>query len=391
MRVDFYRHDLLPSAAASVAEVIATPFLTSGAVGRRVEAQLADYFGAKHALLVSNWTSGAVATLLALDVGPGDEVIVPAMTFIATANVAELLGARAIFVDVNRDTLLTTPELIAAAVTPRTKAVIPVHIYGQMLDLSALRAVLVDRPDIAIVEDCAHCFEGELAGQKPGAHSSAAIFSFYATKNITCGEGGAIITNDSELYERIVQTRMHGMSAGAIDRFKHGGYRHWDMERLGVKANLPDLLAALLPAQIATIDARLPRREEIATRYEQAFADLPIRLPRTLTNGKHARHLFPIHVPPSIRDDVLDLLGSRNIGCTVNYRSVPTLSYYRDTYNYDPCGLPVSHEWGEGTVTLPLYPSLEKAAQDYVIDVIRTDVVPMIEAETKASHAEAGS
>jgi len=389
MQVDFYRHDLLPSAAASVAEVIATPFLTSGAVGRRVEAQLADYFGAKHALLVGSWTSGALATLLALDVGRGDEVIVPAMTFIATANMPELLGARAVFVDVDRDTLLTTPELIARTVTPRTKAVIPVHMYGQMLDVSALRAALADRPDIAIIEDCAHCFEGELAGQKPGAHSSAAIFSFYATKNVTCGEGGAIITNDTALYERIVQTRMHGMSAGAIDRFKHGGYRHWDMERLGVKANLPDLLAALLPAQISTIDERLPQREEIASRYERAFADLPLRLPRTLTNGKHARHLFTIHVPPRIRDEVLGVLGSRKIGCTVNYRSIPTLSYYRDNYNYDPYGFPVSQEWGEGTVTLPLYPSLERTAQDYVIDVIRTDVVPMVEAEMRASHAEA--
>ena len=381
MQVDFYRHDLKPSAAEAIARVIASPFLTSGAVGREVEKQIADYFGARHALLVSNWTSGATAALLALGIGPGDEVIVPAMTFIATANVAELLGAKPVFVDVDPETLLLTPETIARTVTSRTKAVIPVHLYGQMVDIAAIRAALRDRPDIAIIEDCAHCFEGELAGQKPGAHSSAAIFSFYATKNVTCGEGGAIITNNSDLYQILMQTRMHGMSAGAIDRFNTGGYRHWDMERLGIKANLPDLLAALLPPQIATVDERLPKRELVASRYERAFADFPIRMPRTLANSKHARHLFVIHVPPMIRDHVLTLLAKRKIGCTVNYRSVPTLSYYSNKYGYRPEDFPVSYEWGSGAVTLPLYPSLSRDKQDYVIGVIRNDVMPKIEKE----------
>ena len=381
MQVDFYRHDLKPSAVEAIARVIASPFLTSGAVGREVEKQIADYFGARHALLVSNWTSGATAALLALGIGPGDEVIVPAMTFIATANVAELLGAKPVFVDVDPETLLLTPETIARTVTSRTKAVIPVHLYGQMVDIAAIRAALRDRPDIAIIEDCAHCFEGELAGQKPGAHSSAAIFSFYATKNVTCGEGGAIITNNSDLYQMLMQTRMHGMSAGAIDRFKTGGYRHWDMERLGIKANLPDLLAALLPPQIATVDERLPKREWVASRYERAFADFSIRMPRTLANSKHARHLFVIHVPPTIRDHVLTLLAERKIGCTVNYRSVPTLSYYSNKYGYRPEDFPVSYEWGSGAVTLPLYPSLSRDKQDYVIGVIRNDVMPKIEKE----------
>jgi UDP-4-amino-4-deoxy-L-arabinose-oxoglutarate aminotransferase len=379
MQVDFYRHDLEPSAADAIARVIATPFLTSGAVGRDVEKQIAAYFGAKHALLVSSWTSGAIAALLALGVGPDDEVIVPAMTFIATANVAEILGARPVFVDVDPETMLLTPEAIARAITPRTKAVIPVHMYGQMMDVAAVRTAIRDRPDVAIIEDSAHCFEGQFAGQKPGAHSSAAIFSFYATKNITCGEGGAIITNDTDLYQRLMQTRMHGMSSGAVDRFKTGGYRHWDMERLGIKANLPDLLAALLPPQIATVDERLLKREQVALRYERAFANFPIRMPRTLANSKHARHLFVIHVPPTIRDDALMRLAKRKIGCTVNYRSVPTLSYYRTKYGYRPESFPVSYEWGSGTITLPLYPSLSRDAQDHVIDTIRNDVVPKID------------
>jgi dTDP-4-amino-4,6-dideoxygalactose transaminase len=368
--VEFYRHDLDATAAEAVGRVLATPFLTSGAVGRSVEEQLSSYFGVPHAALVNSWTNGAVAALLALGVGPGDEVIVPAMTFIASANVVELVGARPVFVDVDPDTLLMTPEHVVRALSPSTRAVMPVHLYGQMVDTRALRKAL-PRSDIAILEDCAHCFEGELHGEKPGAHSTAAIFSFYATKNITCGEGGAIVTRDTEFYQQFLKTRLHGMSAGAIDRFKGGLYHHWDMECLGVKANLSDLLAALLPPQIAAVDAKLARREHIARRYEEALADGPIRFPRAQGNGKHARHLFVIHVPPIWRDKILVWLGEHNIGSTINYRSIPTLTYYRDKYRYRPEDFPVSYEWGQGTVSLPLYLSLTNQEQEQVITVLR--------------------
>jgi UDP-4-amino-4-deoxy-L-arabinose-oxoglutarate aminotransferase len=378
MKVPFYRHDLDKSCADRVADVLASPFLTSGGVAKAVEAQLRTFFDVPHAVLVNSWTNGAVAVLLALGIGPGDEVIVPAMTFISSANVAELVGAKPVFVDVEPDTLMPAPETIRAAVTPSTRAVIPVHLYGQMCDVAALRTALADRPDIAIVEDCAHAFEASLGGDLPGAHSDAAIFSFYATKNVTCGEGGAIITRDGELFEAVLQTRLHGMSAGAIDRFAKNKYRHWDMTRLGTKANLPDLLASLLPPQIATVRDRLPLREERARRYEEAFSGNAIRLPRTAPGAVHARHLFPIHVPPSVRDQALSALNERGIGTTVNYRSVPTLTYYCEKYGYAADDFPVSHEWGEGTITLPLFPSMTREEQDYVIDAVHECVVPMI-------------
>lgn len=380
MNVPFFRHDLTANDAGAVAAVLETPFLTSGNSGRDVEERLAAYFGSRHALLVNSWTNGAVAALLALDIEPGDEVIVPAQTFIATANVAELIGAKAIFVDVDPATLLMRPDLVRATVTSRTRAIIPVHLYGQMVDVAALREALQDRPDIAIIEDAAHCFEGELNGEKPGARSNCAIFSFYATKNVTCGEGGAIVTNDTRLYERLLQTRMHGMSAGAIDRFKLGGYRHWDMKRMGMKANLPDLLACLLPSQIETIDQRLPRRDELFTNYERAFAGTPIRLPSIVSNGRHARHLFVIHVPPAIRDEAMRVLGAHGIGVTVNYRAVPTVTYYREKYGFAPNAYPVSETWGAGAISLPLFPSLSKDEQGHVIDTILNYVVPLIEA-----------
>jgi UDP-4-amino-4-deoxy-L-arabinose-oxoglutarate aminotransferase len=317
-----------------------------------------------------------IAVLLALEIGPGDEVIVPAMTFIATANVVELVGAKPVFVDVLQDTLLMDPEGVGAAVTPRTKAVIPVHLYGQMLDVAALREIVGE--DIAIIEDCAHCFEGTFRGERPGAHSDAAVFSFYATKNVTCGEGGAVISSSDSLMDRIRQTVLHGMSAGAADRFKKGMYRHWDMQRLGTKANLPDLLAALLPAQIDTVQDMLIERERIANRYEEAFASLPVRLQKIGDDAVTARHLFTIHVPPAKRDAAIHELNANGIGTTVNYRAVHRMTYYKEKYGYEPDAYPHADEWGEGTISIPLYPGLETAAQDHVIDIIKEKVAPLV-------------
>ena len=254
VKVDFYRHSLLPRHAEAVAAVLATPFLTTGKVAQAVEAQLAEYFSLPYALLVNSWTNGALAALLALDIGPGDEVIVPAMTFIASANVVELVGAKVVFADVDPSTLLLTPELAAKRVTRQTRAVIPVHLYGQMCDIPALRKMLESHPArsqrVCLIEDCAHCFEGERDGTKPGAHSDVAIFSFYATKNITCGEGGAIVTGEAELYQRMLETRVHGMSSGAIDRFAANRYNHWDMRRLGPKPICPICLQPCCPIRL---------------------------------------------------------------------------------------------------------------------------------------------
>jgi UDP-4-amino-4-deoxy-L-arabinose-oxoglutarate aminotransferase len=374
--MQFYRHGLSSADAKGIAEVLDTPFLTSGSVGKKVESQLCEFFGQPHALLVNSWTNGALAALLAMDVGKGDEVIVPAQTFIATANMVELVGAKPVFVDVDPDTLLMTPEKTAKAVTARTKLVMPVHMYGQMCDMKGLRAALPK--SVRILEDCAHCFEGTRDSEPPGTHSDLAIFSFYATKNVTCGEGGAIVTGDGALYAILQQTRLHGMSAIAADRFKSGQYRHWDMARLGVKANLPDLLAALLPGQIATIRERLPARTALVERYRDAFANLPIRQAKLDPGAVSAHHLFPIHVKPAKRDEAIAALNAAGVPVTVNYRSVPTLTYYREKYGYGPADFPVSHEWGEGEITLPLWPGMPDADIEKVIETVKSAVVPLV-------------
>lgn len=383
MRVDFYRHDLQAEDAASVAAVIGSPFLTTGRVCNEVEAQIAAYFDLSNAVLVNSWTNGAFAVLLAMGIGPGDEVIVPAMTFIASANVIELTGAKAVFADVDPATLLMTPELVSPHVTECTRAVMPVHLYGQMVDIPAMRKMLSSHPKrsktIRIIEDCAHCFEGRRDGLQPGAVSDCAIFSFYATKNITCGEGGAIISRDGELDAAVRETRQHGMSALAVDRFAGGKYNHWDMHRLGTKANLPDLLAALLPRQVATIDERLPIRQDIAQRYRTAFANGPLRLVEQTQSGQSAEHLFPIGIPSGKRDDAIAALNAGGIGVTVNYRAVTEMEYYKTRYPYAVDNCPVAQCWGSQTLTLPLFPGLSRAEQDYVIETVKSKVYPLLD------------
>jgi UDP-4-amino-4-deoxy-L-arabinose-oxoglutarate aminotransferase len=313
-----------------------------------------------------------------MDIGPGDEVIVPAMTFIATANIVELVGAKPVFIDCDPDTLLITPELIKAAITKNTKAVIPVHMYGQMCDVEAIKDILPKDQKISIIEDCAHTFEAKFNSERPGKYSDVSIFSFYATKNVTCGEGGAIITNNEKLFERIQQSILHGMSAGAADRFKAGQYKHWGMEHLGTKANLPDLLACLLPEQIKTIDQRLGIREELARKYESAFEGTKIRFPKQINSVVHSRHLFPIEVGSKTRDKALLTLGDSNIGSTVNYRSVTSMKFYQEKYSFNGSEFPVSQAWGEGTISIPLFPGMTHDEQSYVIDVLLNKIEPLI-------------
>jgi UDP-4-amino-4-deoxy-L-arabinose-oxoglutarate aminotransferase len=378
VNVPFYRHSLTPDNSKFVEAVLKTPFLTSGPIGKEVESQLCEYFNVSHAKLVNSWTNGAVATLLAMDIGPGDEVIVPAMTFVATANVVELVGAKPVFIDCDPDTLLVTPELIKAAITEKTKAVIPVHMYGQMCDVAAIKAILPNKQNISIIEDCAHSFEAKYNDERPGKYSNAAIFSFYATKNITCGEGGAIITNDSNLFDRITQSILHGMSASAADRFKTGQYKHWEMEHLGTKANLPDLLASLLPNQINSIDSKLNDRHQLALKYEQAFGATKLRLPKNLPQSTHSRHLFALGVSATYRDQVLSKLAEFNIGATVNYRSITSLKYYQNKYKLDAKYFVNSVNWGGSTISIPLFVGLTESEQEYIIKVMLQEILPML-------------
>jgi dTDP-4-amino-4,6-dideoxygalactose transaminase len=369
-KVDFYRHQLGDEEAEAVAAVIDSLFLTTGPRTKEMEDALAARLGLSHMIGVSSCTTGLFLALEALDIGEGDEVITTPMTFIATANVVMHAGAKPIFVDVEPDTGNLDVARIEAAMNPRVKAIIPVHLYGQMVDMRALSAV-AKKHGVAVIEDAAHSVEAERDGIKPGALSDAVAFSFYATKNLSCGEGGAVGTNRADLDERIRRLRLHGMSKDAYGRY-HGSYTHWDMAELGYKANLPDILSALLLTQLPKIDAKLRKREALAKAYDEALGGIEgVTIPAVRSGSVHSRHLYTVWVPPEKRDAVLSHLQGRGIGVAVNYRAIHLLTYFRERFGYERGAFPIAEKIGDSTLSLPFHPNMDHGEVQIVAREIR--------------------
>ena len=277
MNVEFYHHSLDETDIANVVKVLNSVFLTTGPVTGEFERKFAAYTGLPHVVALNSCTAAMHLALEGLGVGPGDEVITTAMTFIASATCIQHAGATPVLVDVDPATGCIDPAAVKAAITPRTKAILPVHLYGVMCDMRALRDI-ADTHGLFIVEDCAHCVEGERDGVRPGQLSDAACYSFYATKNLACGEGGAVATRHEELAKRVKLLSLHGMSKNAAGRY-HGSYQHWDMLTLGWKCNLDDIHSALIVSQIDRLDALWARRREIFERYERAFEGSAVARP----------------------------------------------------------------------------------------------------------------
>ncbi len=369
MKVPFFHHDLGKAELESLAEVLAGSILTTGETVRRFERRFAEYLGCRHALGVTSCTGALHLSLLALGVGPGDEVITTPMTFIATATAVLEAGATPVFVDVEPDSGLLDATKIEKALTSKTKAILPVHLYGQMCDMKTIRQV-ADRHGLRVIEDSAHCIEGERHGIKPGQLSDTACFSFYATKNLTCGEGGAVVTNNDRLAEKLRLLRLHGMTKTAADRDREG-YQHWDMILLGWKYNLDNLQAALLLPQLDRLDANWLQRQTLAEYYESRLSNLTfLRWPKTLHSVRHARHLFPIWVEPSIRDQVIQGLQGRGISVMVNYRAIHLLTYFRETLGYRFGDFPIAERIGDSTISLPFYPAMPLEHVDYVAQAL---------------------
>jgi dTDP-4-amino-4,6-dideoxygalactose transaminase len=312
-KIPYFRHDLGRVELESLASVLEGEILTTGQAVSAFEAKFAGYLGQRHALGVTSCTAALHMALLALDIGPGDEVITTPMSFVATATAILEAGATPVFVEVEPDTGNLDPHCVEAAITSRTKAILPVHLYGLMCDMRALKTI-ADRHGLRIIEDAAHCIEGKRDGVRPGELSDAACFSFYATKNLTCGEGGAITVNDDALAERLKLLRLHGMTRMAQESAREG-YRHWDMVVMGWKYNMSNVEAALLLPQFDRMDAKLARRHALAERYERAFADMDgIKVPSSRPDSVHARHIFTIWCDDCERDDLLAYLHAERIG-----------------------------------------------------------------------------
>lgn len=378
MKVEFYRHNLNEKDTLKVREVLRSTFLTTGPATREFEGAFSKYVGLPHVVGLNSCTAAIHLSLLALGIGPKDQVITTPMTFIATATAIMNAGAEPVFVDVEKDTGLIDVSKIETAITTRTKAIVPVHLYGNMADMSSLRTV-ADRHDLKIIEDCAHCIEGERGGIRPGQLSDSACYSFYATKNLTCGEGGAVATRDYELAERIRRLSLHGMSKDAASRYG-GRYEHWDMVDLGWKCNMHDISAALLIGQIDRLEENWQRRNAISELYDEGFANMPnISMP--LREGSSAHHLYTIWVDANKRDEIMHRLQDRQVGVAVNYRAIHTLSFFRNHFGFDPSDYPTAFDIGSRTISLPLYPRLSNEEANYVIESVKTIVQQCAEVE----------
>jgi dTDP-4-amino-4,6-dideoxygalactose transaminase len=386
-RVEFYRHSLTESDIAAAADVLRSVFLTTGPRSAAFERAFAEHLGVHNVVSLSSCTSALFLTLTALGVGPGDEVITTPLSFVATANAILHTGATPVFVDVEPETGNLDVSRVERAITNRTRVVIPVHLYGLMVDMRAL-SHLCRRRGIIIIEDAAHAAEAERDGVRPGQLGQAACFSFYATKNLTCGEGGAAATQDAAMAESLRRLRSHGLSKEAASRYNTDRYQHWDMLELGYKANLSDIQAALLLGQLPRLDAQLARREAICRAYEKAFADIPgLDFPRVPTGARSARHLFTIWAPPELRDDALRGLQERGVSVAVNYRAMHLLTYYAARFGYVPGSFPVAELIGDRTITLPMYPAMSDEDVEHVIGAVR-EVAAAWESTAKRAELE---
>lgn len=375
-KVEFFRHNLNEEDIAAASEVLRSVFLTTGPRVASFEQRLAQYLGYGEVVGLTSCTAALHLALLRHGIGPGDEVITTPMTFCATATAILQAGATPVFADVCPESGLLLPRDAARAITAKTRAIIPVHLYGRMVDMRGF-AELARRHALVVIEDAAHCIEGERDGVRPGELGDAACFSFYATKNITSCEGGALVCKKGEDAAWYRSARHHGISKNAASRYV-GTYQHWDMEMMGWKYNMDDLQGALLLSQIDRIDGYRQRRQELEELYREELGSVEglefVSPPAA--NERSAHHLFTVLLPEAVsRDFVLQALQQKGIGCAVNYRAVHTLSYFRDTYGYRPEDFPVANRIGNRTISLPLYPKLTESEVKAVCQGVRQAVL----------------
>lgn len=367
--IPFYKHDLGSPELDLVAEVLSGDILTTGKYVEQFEERFAALLNCKHALGVTSCTGALHMALLGLNIGPGDEVITTPMSFIATSTAILSAGAVPVFVDVETDSGNIDANLIEAAITPRTRAIMPVHLFGLMCDMRRIREI-ADRHELKIIEDAAHCIEGRRSGISVGQLSDIACFSFYATKNMACGEGGGLVTNNTELWRLLKLIRNHGMDKTASDR-NSDGYSHWDMPVMGWKYNMSNIEAAFLLPQFDRLQQKLESREELSRYYTNILKNIEgIRVPaqKIGSDSIHAHHVYPIWIDGGRRDDLILYMQKNNIGVVVNYRPIHIMSYFKSTFGSTEGDFPIAEQIGEETLSLPFYPDMPAKYIDQVCE-----------------------
>ncbi|WP_411369052.1 DegT/DnrJ/EryC1/StrS family aminotransferase [Pseudidiomarina salilacus] len=363
---------------AEVVDSLRSGWVTTGPKAKKFEELFSEFLGGGvHCLAVNSATSGLHLALEALGVGKGDEVIIPSYTFTATAEVIRYLGATPVFVDVNEHDFNISVDAIRAAITPHTKVIMPVHFAGQACDMDEI-IQLAREHELKIVEDAAHAlpttYSGRLIGQ---LDTDVSVFSFYANKTMTTGEGGMLVTKNEEILARCKVMRLHGISRDAFDRYT-SNKPAWFYEIVapGFKYNMPDISAAIGIHQLAKLPRFLERRKEIAHKYEQSLSDLPLTLPKQhRDDDQHAWHLYPVLLTAEAnitREEFIVKMAEHGVGCSVHFIPLHLQPYWRDEYSLDSESFPVSQRLYEREVSLPLYTKMTDGDVEKVIHAVKS-------------------
>jgi len=359
---------------AEVLDTLRSGWITMGPKTRTFEGAFAEYVGCRHALAVSSCTAGLHLALLAGGIGPGDEVITTPLTFCSTANVIVHQGATPVLADVCPDTLNIDPEEIEKRITPRTKAIIPVHLGGQPCEMDEIRAMAGEH-NLLIIEDAAHAMGAEHKGRKIGTIGDLTVFSFYATKNLTTGEGGMVCTEDNGLAELVNILRLHGISKDAWKRYSDQGSWYYEVLLPGYKYNMTDIQASLGLHQLAKQGEFQRVRERYAQRYAEAFRDIREVTPLQIKDHvRHSWHLYVVQLDLERliidRGQFIEALRRENVGASVHFIPLHLHPYYRERYGFQRGDFPVAERAYERIVSLPLYPKMTEGDVEDVIEAV---------------------
>ena len=374
--VPFFRPSIGEAEIAAVADCLRSGWLTTGPKAAAFESAFASTIGAGvFAVAVNSATAALHLGLEAMNVGPGDEVIVPTLTFTATAEVVRYLGAKPVFVDIDPATLCIDPARIVHAITERTKVIVPVHFGGRMCDMTSILEI-ARRNGLKVLDDAAHALPAQHAGSSVGASGAdATAFSFYANKPMTTGEGGMLVTHDPAIAARAKVMRLHGIDRDVFNRFVDARASWvYDVVAPGFKYNLSDVAAAMGLVQLSRLEEFCKARTVLAARYDEAFADLPVILPpQPAASDRHSWHLYILQLTddaPVRRDEFIASLKNENIGTSVHYRPLHQMTYWKDF-----CGdhsFPAADSYYSRCTSIPLFMAMTFDEQDRVIDVVRS-------------------
>lgn len=371
----FSRPSITEADIAAVSEVLRSGWITTGSKNAEFEEKFCKYTGCARAVALSSATAGMHIALKALKIGPGDEVITPSMTWVSTVNLIVLSGATPVFVDIDRDTLMVTADLIQEHLSSKTRLIIPVHFAGASVDMAPVRKLAESR-NIAIIEDAAHAIGTEYHGEKIGKKGTS-IFSFHPIKNITSGEGGMFCSEDVDLVDQIRRLKFHGLGVDAFDRGTQGRSPQAQVLEPGFKYNLPDILAVLGIRQLARVEDFNDKRTQLAIHYRERLTEVeelrPLAVPAY--SHKHSWHLFIVRLDVEKsklnRNNFMEELKKKNIGTGLHFRAVHQQKYYMETMK-TPSGMLPNTEWNsERICSLPLFPGMTYEDADDVVDAIK--------------------